>query len=123
MLLLSLPLLPPSPQCNTNLNQLSETLTVRVSYLVYAMVIVATLGWLLFMVFGAIGLVALPMDAIRQFIGRPTKTITKSEYIARARDIARRAKDIKCVAAGGAGTDASLVTTGRLNRLVNQSMI
>lgn len=68
---------------------------MRVSYIVYAMVIVATIGWVLFMVFGAIGLVALPLDWIRQFISRPTKTITKSEYIARARDIARRAKDIR----------------------------
>lgn len=78
------------------MNQLSETLEMRVSYITYAMVIYSTLGWLFFMVFGAIGLVALPLDWIRQFIGRPTKTITKSEYITRARDIARRAKDIRC---------------------------
>ena len=82
-------------QCNTKINQLSEDLTMRVSYITYAMCIYSTVGWLLFMVFGAIGLVALPLDWIRQFIGRPTKTITKSEYIARARDIARRAKDIR----------------------------
>ncbi|GAB4820473.1 hypothetical protein N2152v2_007519 [Parachlorella kessleri] len=84
--------------CNTKINQLSENLTMRVSYITYAMCIYATVGWLLFMVFGAIGLVALPLDWIRQFIGRPTKTITKSEYIARARDIARRAKDIRQLA-------------------------
>lgn len=84
--------------CNTKMNQLSETLEMRVSYITYAMVIYSTLGWLFFMVFGAIGLVALPLDWIRQFIGRPTKTITKSEYITRARDIARRAKDIRQMA-------------------------
>ena len=131
-------------QCNTNINSLSETLTMRVSYLTYCMVIVATLGWIFFMVFGGIGMVscgrcavlhcaegrvpvcragkatlqlrvrepaaaqtlapplqvALPLDWIREFIGRPTKTITKSEYIARARDIARRAKDIRWACGG-----------------------
>ena len=60
----------------------------------YAMVIVATVGWVLFMVFGGIGMVALPVDWIREFIRRPKATITRSQYIDRARDLARRAKDI-----------------------------
>lgn len=64
----------------------------------YAMSIIATIGWFLFMIFGAIGLVALPLDWIRQFIGRPRKTITRSQYIERARDLARRAKDVRAIA-------------------------
>lgn len=81
-------------QCDTLINQIEETWKVRVSIIVYAMAVVATLGWVLFMVFGGIGLVALPIDWIRQFIRRPRATITRSQYIDRARDLARRAKDI-----------------------------
>lgn len=62
------------------------------------MSIIATLGWLLFLLFGAIGLVALPLDLIRGFIGRPRSTITKAQYIERAKDLARRARDIRQVA-------------------------
>lgn len=88
----------PAPQCDTLINQLSEVWTIRVSIIVYAMAIVATLGWVLFMVFGGIGLVALPIDWIREFIARPKATITRSQYIDRARDLARRAKDILALA-------------------------
>lgn len=84
--------LPPPPQCNVFINQVSDQWKQRVSIIVYAMVIVATVGWVLFMVFGAIGIVMLPMDWIREFIGRPKATITRSQYIDRARDLARRAK-------------------------------
>jgi hypothetical protein len=85
---------PVPAQCDTLINQIEETWKVRVSIIVYAMAVVATLGWLLFMVFGGIGLVALPIDWIRQFIRRPRATITRSQYIDRARELARRAKDI-----------------------------
>ena len=80
------------------INRVSETWKVRVSIIVYAMCIVATVGWVLFMVFGAIGIVTLPIDWIRSWIGRPRATITRSQYIDRARDLARRAKDILALA-------------------------
>ncbi|KAI3435533.1 hypothetical protein D9Q98_001598 [Chlorella vulgaris] len=81
--------------CDTFSNTVAnEVWKVRVSIIVYAMAVVATLGWILFLVFGGIGLVALPIDWIREFIRRPKATITRSQYIDRARDLARRAKDI-----------------------------
>lgn len=84
--------------CDTSINRLSTDWKMRVSFLMYAMSIIATIGWFLFMIFGAIGLVAMPLDWIRQFIGRPRKTITRSQYIERARDLARRAKDVRTIA-------------------------
>lgn len=84
--------------CDTLANRISTQWKMRASFIMYAMTIVSTVGWFLFMVFGAIGLVALPLDWIRQFIGRPHATITRSQYIDRARDLARRAKDIRMVA-------------------------
>ncbi len=71
---------------------------MRVSLITYAMAIIATVGWVLFLLFGAIGLVALPLDLIRAFIGRPRSTITRAMYGERARDLARRARDVRDVA-------------------------
>ena len=51
-------------------------------------------GWLLFMVFCGAGLVALPLDMIREFLGRPKSTITKSEYMTRAKALGNKAKRI-----------------------------
>ena len=52
-------------------------------------------GWVLFMVFAGVGLVALPLDMIREFWGRPKATIPKSEYVKRARGLGVRANGIK----------------------------
>ena len=52
-------------------------------------------GWFLFLVFAGVGLVALPMDLVREWWGRPRSTITKSEYLTRATDMARKAKSVK----------------------------
>jgi len=60
--------------------------------------ILATIGWIFFMIFAAIGMVALPIDWIRQFVGRPKSTISRSQYILRAQDLSRKAKDIRMLA-------------------------
>lgn len=52
-------------------------------------------GWILFLVFAGVGFVALPMDLVREWWGRPRATIAKSEYITRAMDMARKAKSVK----------------------------
>ncbi len=53
-----------------------------------------SVGWLLFMVFCGAGLVALPLDMIREFLGRPKACITKSEYMTRAKALGNKAKGI-----------------------------
>lgn len=55
----------------------------------------APTGWLLFLVFAGVGFVALPMDLVRSWWGRPRATIPKSEYITRAMEMARKAKSVK----------------------------
>ena len=47
------------------------------------------------MVFAGVGLVALPVDLIKAFLGRPRSTISRSEYIKRAQALGVRAKAIK----------------------------
>lgn len=56
---------------------------------------VVSAGWLLFMVFAGVGLVALPLDLLMAFMGRPKATITHSEFIKRAKGLGIRAKAIK----------------------------
>ena len=93
---------PPLPltgyYCDAAASGGSETWKVRVSLITYAMSMIATIGWLLFLLFGAIGLVTLPFDWIREFITRPRAVISRAQYIERARDLSRRAKDIMEVA-------------------------
>ncbi len=51
---------------------------------------------MLFMVFAGVGLVALPLDLVQSFLGRPVAVITKSEYIKRARGLGQRAAALRC---------------------------
>ncbi len=85
----------PTPQCDTSRVLVVDYWKQRTSLIVYMMAIVATLGWFLFMVFGAIGMVSIPVDFIRAFVGRPRAIISRAAYTERARDLARRARDIK----------------------------
>jgi len=47
------------------------------------------------MVFAGVGLVALPVDLIKAFVGRPRTTISRSEHLKRAQGLGNRAKQIK----------------------------
>jgi len=85
-------------QCDATIAGVDETWTEAASFLNYAMGILATIGWIFFMIFAAIGMVALPIDWIRQFVGRPKSTISRSQYILRAQDLSRKAKDIRMLA-------------------------
>lgn len=87
-----------STLCNAALNGSSQSWKVRVSVIVYAMAIIATVGWFLFLLFGSIGLVTFPIDMILGFVHRPKTTISRVQYVERAKDLARRANDIKQIA-------------------------
>jgi len=85
--------------CNPNLLGLPEgTWTQRVQFPVYLVAIMSILGWCLMSVFAAVGSLALPIDWLLDFADRPKKVITKSEYINKARQIARRAKKLRDIA-------------------------
>lgn len=76
----------------------SSDFTSRCSFPVYVMAIQSVAGWILFMVFAGVGVMCAPIDWIFQYVGRPKSIITKSEYLARARGLAQRAKEIKQMA-------------------------
>lgn len=54
-----------------------------------------SVGWVLFMMFCGVGFVSLPLGCFQTFAARPKATITRSEYITRAKDLAMQAKAIK----------------------------
>ncbi|KAK9823563.1 hypothetical protein WJX72_003814 [[Myrmecia] bisecta] len=81
-----------------NGNVVIENWKQRVTFPVYVIAMSTTAGWTLFMVFAGVGFVALPMDMIRQFLGRPRSTISRSEYIQKAKRLGIRAREIKDLA-------------------------
>eukprot|EP01007_Sphenomonas_quadrangularis_P001578 NODE_257_length_1725_cov_138.060859_g192_i0.p1 GENE.NODE_257_length_1725_cov_138.060859_g192_i0~~NODE_257_length_1725_cov_138.060859_g192_i0.p1 ORF type:complete len:521 (+),score=155.82 NODE_257_length_1725_cov_138.060859_g192_i0:34-1596(+) len=54
-------------------------MTVPTAFPVYIITILSVIGWFLLLIFGGVGLAALPMDLIQDFINRP-KPISLSEY-------------------------------------------
>ncbi|KAJ3189945.1 hypothetical protein HDU85_000232 [Gaertneriomyces sp. JEL0708] len=95
-------------------------LHVVVNLLVYIIAIITFVGWILFSVFGGVGLIALPTDLIAQFLGRPKK-ISSTEYAERKKLIGQHAtalieagktlnEDVKVASRGG-------VTSRRYRRL------
>lgn len=75
------------------------TWKLRVSLVTYIMAIQSVIGWILFLIFAGIGVLGAPIDWIQQFLNRPKATITKSEYIRRAKIMAQRAKTLVNMAA------------------------
>ena len=42
-----------------------------VSFIVYALAVISLFGWFLFVIFGGVGITALPLDLIHEFRSRP----------------------------------------------------
>lgn len=72
----------------------SETWSVRTTFPVYVVALTSIASWLLFMVFAGVGMMAIPIDAIKSFAFRPTKVIAKSEYIKVATQIAEHTRAV-----------------------------
>ena len=71
-----------------------ELWSIRTTFPVYCIALATVCGWLLFMLFAGVGLVALPVDLIKSYLYRPQKMITKTEYLRLASDIGKKAKTI-----------------------------
>lgn len=66
----------------------AATLDMKVSIFVYLVGLMSAIGWLLFFVFGGVGLTAFPIDFILAFRDRP-KPMTSAEYATKKAEIAR----------------------------------
>jgi LMBR1 domain-containing protein 1 len=89
------------PQYNRTNDQY---LKFRVTFLLYIISMVVFLGWVLFIVFGGIGFIALPFDCINDFRKRPIR-ISLEQYTTRKKDIGERAT--KLIEIGNALRDKS----------------
>eukprot|EP01060_Flectonema_neradi_P002467 TRINITY_DN11529_c0_g1_i1.p1 TRINITY_DN11529_c0_g1~~TRINITY_DN11529_c0_g1_i1.p1 ORF type:complete len:502 (+),score=72.93 TRINITY_DN11529_c0_g1_i1:84-1589(+) len=69
-------------------SQKSDTLSIRVSAFVYIIGLLCFVGWISFMVFGGVGLIALPMDLINDFRERPEK-LSRKDYELRKRELGK----------------------------------
>uniref|UniRef100_A0A7S0S7E8 LIMR family protein n=1 Tax=Mantoniella antarctica TaxID=81844 RepID=A0A7S0S7E8_9CHLO len=72
----------------------TETWSVRTTFPVYVVAVTSIFSWLLFFVFAGVGMMAIPIDAIKSFICRPRKVLAKSEYIKVATQIAEFTKGV-----------------------------
>ncbi|KEG10573.1 LMBR1-like conserved region-containing protein [Trypanosoma grayi] len=69
----------------------SATLRFKVSLFVYFVALTCTIGWLLFFLFGGVGLAAMPIDFVMLFRHRP-KPITAAEYALRRAEVAQESQ-------------------------------
>lgn len=93
-------------------NRTNTHLKFRVTFLLYIISMVVFFGWILFIIFGGIGLIALPFDCINDFKKRPIR-ITLDQYTTRKKDIGERAT--KLIEIGNALRDKQR-NMGRGNR-------
>lgn len=70
-----------------------DSLRVSVSFPIYVMAMMSWVGWWLLVLYGGIGLSAIPMDLINKYRFRPTP-LTPTELAAKRSGLKRRAKDI-----------------------------
>eukprot|EP00744_Colponema_vietnamica_P008013 GILI01011460.1.p1 GENE.GILI01011460.1~~GILI01011460.1.p1 ORF type:complete len:481 (-),score=98.75 GILI01011460.1:226-1668(-) len=68
-----------------------ETLELKVSFFVYFVAVAVFAGWIMFFIYGGIGLVALPIDNISDFINRP-KPISAAEFASEKVEVAKKAQ-------------------------------
>lgn len=80
----------------TNCIRNETTMTIDVSFPIFVIGLMSFISWFLFVIFGGIGLAALPLDFFYDFCTRPKK-ISASELKYLKEKTARRAKEIEKV--------------------------
>lgn len=90
----------------------SATLEVKVSFFVYLCALMSVIGWIVFFLFAGVGLVAFPMDFIRNFRDRP-KPINGAEYATKKVEIA---KETQVLIEAGKKLDEKTNKSGRKYR-------
>lgn len=96
-------IIPPTGGCNTTAatcacgsgfcNLADDTLVFQVTFVVYLAAVLSFVGWFLFVLYGGIGLVALPRDLCRAFLDRPRPAKSHVRELGRA-SLANDASDV-----------------------------
>ena len=80
--------------CDATGGVTTEEWEVRTTFPVYVIAMSSIAAWFLLMVFGGVGMAAIPIDLLKAYVGRPRKVITKSEYTRIAGKIAEATKAV-----------------------------
>jgi LMBR1 domain-containing protein 1 len=95
-----------------------QVLELAVSFFVYVVGVMTVLGWVLFAIYGGVGLSALPVDIMGEWHLMPKKAPTKLEYEAECESIAVKAHEL--TKAGKKLQHDQLVKNGsKAQRMVN----
>eukprot|EP01116_Phalansterium_solitarium_P006080 TRINITY_DN18393_c0_g1_i1.p1 TRINITY_DN18393_c0_g1~~TRINITY_DN18393_c0_g1_i1.p1 ORF type:complete len:486 (+),score=22.70 TRINITY_DN18393_c0_g1_i1:154-1611(+) len=78
-----------SPASCPSCSRSSSTLDYKISFFVYFVSMMAFAGMFLFVIFGGIGLAAIPLDLINEFRFRP-KPMTKDQYLTAKKKVSMR---------------------------------
>jgi LMBR1 domain-containing protein 1 len=86
-------------------NLADDTLVFQVTFIVYLAALLSFVGWFLFVLYGGIGLVALPRDLLRAFLDRPRP----AKYDTRELNRANLSNDAMDVVSAGMGFGQQLL--------------
>lgn len=78
----------PTAQVSYTSSYVMDAMDIKVSLFVYVVALMSAVGWLLFFIFGGVGMTAMPMDFIQAYRDRPIP-ITAAEYAQKKVEIAR----------------------------------
>ena len=81
--------------CNGQRGGRAVLWSIRASVFVFIIAIGSIGGWLLFMAFAGVGVIAMPIDLIFAFIYRPRSTISRAQYAKECLSLYMRAREIK----------------------------
>ena len=81
--------------CNGERGGRAVLWSIRASVFVFIIAIGSICGWLLFMAFAGVGVIAVPIDLIFLFIYRPRSTISRAQYAKECLSLCLRAREIK----------------------------
>ncbi|CAM9758325.1 unnamed protein product [Scytosiphon promiscuus] len=73
-----------------------DTVELQLSFPVFVMALMSFVGWILFVVFGGLGLVGIPVDSIRAFINKPQR-LDRGQVALLQGGIKRRCNDLVSV--------------------------
>eukprot|EP00992_Anisonema_acinus_P015359 TRINITY_DN9723_c0_g1_i3.p1 TRINITY_DN9723_c0_g1~~TRINITY_DN9723_c0_g1_i3.p1 ORF type:complete len:385 (-),score=114.16 TRINITY_DN9723_c0_g1_i3:254-1408(-) len=82
-----------NPACTTCKMDGSAVLSIPVSIVVYGVAILNILGWVVFVIFGGVGMGALPIDLMSEWYHRP-KPLTLDQYATEKKRLAEVAEEL-----------------------------
>ena len=75
-------------------NSIKKKIEIKVSYIIYILAMLSFVSWILFAIFGGIGMAAVPLDLFHDFCTRP-KSIKSEEIVERRNTLINNLEDLQ----------------------------